>query len=217
MTTHRTLIAALLDRSGSMETIRTDTESGFNAFIAEQARQPGEARVTLAQFDNSYELVYSAVPIAEVPRLRLVPRGSTALLDGIGRLVSATAAQIAQAPAHKRPDQVIILVLTDGYENASTEWTLPEVRKLVNRYREHNDWQFIFLGASLDAIAVAQGMGFAPSASLAYDADADGVQASFAAAADYASRLRAQPAGSPPPPGFSPSDRARSASKWFRT
>ena len=85
-----THIAFLLDRSGSMHSIKDDTEGGFNAFIAEQRQQGGECRVTLAQFDNEYEEVYRDLPLAEVPALRLVPRGSTALLDSIGRLVTST-------------------------------------------------------------------------------------------------------------------------------
>ena len=84
----RTLIAVLLDRSGSMQAIKDDTEGGFNAFVEQQRNEPGEARVTLAQFDTHYEVVYADRPIADVPPLDLQPRGMTALYDALGRLIT---------------------------------------------------------------------------------------------------------------------------------
>ena len=130
-----THIAFLLDRSGSMQSIKDDTEGGFNAFIEEQRREAGECRVTLAQFDNEYEEVYRDLPLAEVPPLHLAPRGSTALLDSMGRLITMTGERLAALSDEERPGIVIIGIMTDGHENASNEWTRPAIKSLVERRR----------------------------------------------------------------------------------
>jgi hypothetical protein len=163
-----THIAFLLDRSGSMHSIKDDTEGGFNAFIAEQRQQGGECRVTLAQFDNEYEEVYRDLPLAEVPPLRLVPRGSTALLDSIGRLVTSTGERLAAVPEEDRPGIVIVGIMTDGHENASREWTHPAVKALIEQQTKTYGWQFLYLGADQDAIEVGSSIGVAAANSMTY-------------------------------------------------
>ncbi|HEX5969024.1 MAG TPA: vWA domain-containing protein [Intrasporangium sp.] len=163
-----THIAFLLDRSGSMHSIKDDTEGGFNAFIAEQRQQGGECRVTLAQFDNEYEEVYRDLPLAEVPALRLVPRGSTALLDSIGRLVTSTGERLAAVPEDERPGIVIVGIMTDGHENASREWTHPAVKALIEQQTKTYGWQFLYLGADQDAIEVGSSIGVAAANSMTY-------------------------------------------------
>ena len=163
-----THIAFLLDRSGSMHSIKDDTEGGFNAFIAEQRQQGGECRVTLAQFDNEYEEVYRDLPLAEVPALRLVPRGSTALLDSIGRLVTSTGERLAALPEDERPGIVIVGIMTDGHENASREWTHPAVKALIEQQTKTYGWQFLYLGADQDAIEVGSSIGVAAANSMTY-------------------------------------------------
>ena len=163
-----THIAFLLDRSGSMQSIKDDTEGGFNAFIAEQRKEPGECRVTLAQFDNEYEEVYRDLPLAEVPALRLVPRGSTALLDSIGRLVTSTGERLAALPEDERPGIVIVGIMTDGHENASREWTHPAVKALIEQQTKTYGWQFLYLGADQDAIEVGSSIGVAAANSMTY-------------------------------------------------
>lgn len=163
-----THIAFLLDRSGSMHSIKDDTEGGFNAFIAEQRQQGGECRVTLAQFDNEYEEVYRDLPLAEVPALRLVPRGSTALLDSIGRLVTSTGERLAALPEDERPGIVIVGIMTDGHENASREWTHPAVKALIEQQTQTYGWQFLYLGADQDAIEVGSSIGVAAANSMTY-------------------------------------------------
>ncbi|HET6668181.1 MAG TPA: vWA domain-containing protein [Intrasporangium sp.] len=163
-----THIAFLLDRSGSMHSIKDDTEGGFNAFIAEQRQQGGECRVTLAQFDNEYEEVYRDLPLAEVPALRLVPRGSTALLDSIGRLVTSTGERLALLPEDERPGIVIVGIMTDGHENASREWTHPAVKALIEQQTKTYGWQFLYLGADQDAIEVGSSIGVAAANSMTY-------------------------------------------------
>lgn len=201
-----TLIAALLDRSGSMQSIRTDTEGGFDAFIETQRKDPGEVHVTLAQFDDRYDLVYAGKPIAAVPPLVLEPRGMTALLDGIGKLVTDVGAELAARPEDERPEKVIVMVLTDGHENASKEWTPDGVRDLIRQQEQVYSWEFLFLGANIDAVTVGQKLGFAADRSLTYGASGAGVGGAIRAAAAYTSRSRVAAPGAAPV-GFSDADR----------
>jgi hypothetical protein len=185
-----TLIAALLDRSGSMKMIKTDTEGGFNAFIEEQAKLPGNVDVTLAQFDTEFDWVYRNVPVAEVPPLRLEPRGSTALLDSIGKLVTNIGAELATRPARLRPGLVIVVITTDGHENASAEWTVKRVRRLITQQQDVYKWRFIFLGANINAVDTGASYGIPTASSLDYTADSMGTHAVYAAASASVSNMR---------------------------
>lgn len=158
----------LLDRSGSMDSIKTDTEGGYNAFMAEQRATPGECRVTLAQFDNEYEEVYRDVPVADVPPLHLQPRGTTALLDSIGRLVNEAGARLAARPEHERPGVVIVGIMTDGHENASRELGHAQVKAMIERQTREFGWQFLYLGADQDAIEVGASIGVAAEQAMTY-------------------------------------------------
>jgi hypothetical protein len=158
----------LLDRSGSMQSIKDDTEGGFNAFIEEQRSQAGRCRVTLAQFDDQYEEVYRDRPVADVPPLQLSPRGSTALLDSIGRLVGEAGQRLAALPEHERPGIVIVGIMTDGHENASHELTHPQVKAMIERQTKDYGWQFLYMGADQDAIEVGSSIGVAAANSMTY-------------------------------------------------
>jgi hypothetical protein len=158
----------LLDRSGSMQSIKTDTEGGFAAFVDEQRKTAGECRVTLAQFDNEYDVVYSGRPLADVPPLDLQPRGSTALLDAMGRLITSAGDELAALPDDQRPGTVIVAVMTDGYENASQEWTHPAIKALVEQQTKDYSWQFLYMGADQDAIEVGVSLGVSAAASVTY-------------------------------------------------
>lgn len=203
----RTLIAVLLDRSGSMETIKSDTEGGFNAFIGKQRGQAGEVRVTLAQFDTHYDVVYADRPIEQVPPLELQPRGMTALYDALGRLITDVGAELAARPEHERPGTVVIVVLTDGHENSSREWTHEAVSAAIRRQERDYSWDFLFLGANMDAVAIGQRLGFAADRSITYQPSAAGVAGVFEAAAGYVRRRTGAPAGGAVA-GFSDADRA---------
>lgn len=187
-----TLIAALLDRSGSMQGIADDMRGGFDAYIAKQHSQPGSTRVTLAQFDDQYEIVYQNSDVDTVPPLVLEPRGCTALFDSIGRFVTEIGSGLAALPEDQRPGDVTVLVMTDGYENASTEWTVEAVRALITQQETDYAWDFVFLGANMDAVDVGTNLGFAPGKSLTWDASGDGVKGAFAAVSGYTSRKRSR-------------------------
>lgn len=155
-----TRIAIVLDRSGSMESVREATIAGFNQFIEEQKKAPGEATVKLVQFDDQYEQVFDK-PLQDVPQLTqamFVPRGWTALLDAQGRTIVALGAELAALKEEERPSKVLMMTLTDGHENRSKEFTLERVAALIKEQKEKYRWEFVFLGANQDAVKVAASM-----------------------------------------------------------
>jgi len=152
-------IVVVLDRSGSMSTIREDMIGGFDAFISEQQKLPGECSVTLTQFDNDYEVVYSGKPLKDVPGLDLVPRGSTALMDAIGRTIGEVGARLKTTPEDQRPERVLFVILTDGAENASREFTKASINQMVTHQRTKYKWEFVYIGANQDSFAEAGQLG----------------------------------------------------------
>ena len=164
---NRTHIAFLLDRSGSMWSIKQDVEGGFDAFIGTQKETEGTCHVTLAQFNTAYTVVYEAKPVSEVPALNLVPSGGTALYESMARLISETAAYLDTFSKKKRPASVIVAIMTDGYENSSREWNSAGIKKLVEEKTEAG-WQFLYMGADQDAIEEAGKVGIAASNAVTY-------------------------------------------------
>ena len=156
---NHTLIAALLDRSGSMASSKAATEDGWRELINEQRQEPGQCQVTLAQFDTRYEVLYPATDIGAVPEFVVEPRGSTALLDATGRFITEVGGVLAALPEADRPGKVICLIMTDGMENSSHEWTWEALKALITQQREVYGWEFIFLGANIDAVEVGARMG----------------------------------------------------------
>lgn len=159
MNNQLTDITLVVDRSGSMEAIRADAEGGVNTFLTDQASHPGEALVTLVQFDTHYEFVHRGVPVKQVPRYELVPRGGTALLDAIGRAINETGERLSKMPEADRPGLVVFVVMTDGQENSSQEFTKDRIKTMIEHQQSVYNWQFTFLGANQDAFAEAGSMG----------------------------------------------------------
>jgi Mg-chelatase subunit ChlD len=168
-----TLLTLVVDRSGSMAPIKDDMEGGIKTLIEEQAGEQGACLVTLAQFDNEYEVVADGVPAAEMTPYRLVPRGMTALLDAIGRTVATVHARIEAMDPEDRPANVLFAVITDGMENASCEWSRLQVMDSV-KARTAEGWHFTFLGADQDAVREGRGLGVDDKASLTWDKSAQG-------------------------------------------
>ena len=152
-------IIVVLDRSGSMSSIKKDTEGGFDTFIKKQLEIPGEANVCLYQFDDHYDVVYENVALTNVPPMQLVPRGWTALLDAIGKTIQGRGEYYAALPEEERPERVVFVIITDGAENQSKEYTLETVKQMVTTQQDVYKWQFVFLGADIDAIEVGAGLG----------------------------------------------------------
>jgi len=176
----------LIDRSGSMESIRADTEGGLKSFLAEQAEVEPDTRVSLYQFDTKHDTVYKGVPIGSVPSYVLQPRGGTALLDAIARVLGDIRVDREQTPQDQRPDQNLLLIVTDGEENSSVEYDLrndgyTRVFKLVET-EQGRGLVVSYLGANQDAIKVAAKMGIPQANSITYDASQEGTMSSWAAA-----------------------------------
>ncbi len=201
-------INIVLDRSGSMQSIKNDTIGGFNAFLEAQKTVPGEASISLVQFDNVYEVVYQARALGDAPELTattFVPRGSTALLDAIGRAINATGERLAAMAEADRPSKVIFVILTDGYENASQEFTAAQINQMIQHQRDAYQWEFVFLGANQDAITTASQLGIQAGNAMSYAASPVGTRAAFQSVAKNLSKVRLKQAASM---NFDEADRA---------
>jgi Mg-chelatase subunit ChlD len=176
-----TEIVFVLDRSGSMQSCQEAAIAGFNRFLVEQQQLEGLVKLSLILFDDEYLMPIHALPVAEVLPLdgeTYVPRGSTALLDAIGRAVDELGARLASSPEPDRPGQVIVAILTDGLENSSQTYDWRQIAGLIKHQAEKYKWTFLFLGANQDAIATAARMNIARSNAANYVADPDGLRAS---------------------------------------
>lgn len=205
-----THISVILDRTGSMETIRDDTIGGFNAFLNAQKGAPGLASLTLVQFDSQdpYEIVYHFKPLAEVPELTretFVPRANTPLLDAIGRGINDLEKSLADKTEAERPSRVVMVLITDGQENASREFRKDQIEKMIKEKQEKAAWQFVFLSADLDAIGDALASGVRAASTLAHDKDSHGVGAAWASLSRSVSDYRS---GNKEDVSFSDEDRS---------
>lgn len=199
MPTTYTHISIILDRTGSMENIQDDVIGGFNQFLASQQQETNRATLTLVQFDSQdpYEVIHQFAPIDQVVALSretYVPRASTPLLDAIGRGIIDLAHRLATMPAGEKPDQVVFVIITDGQENSSREFTKAQVMKLLAEKQEQDKWQFVFLSADLTALNDAMDYGFQAPAAMSFDKDAQGTAAVFSSLAKNVSIYRAQEA-----------------------
>ena len=184
-----TLLVLVVDRSGSMESIREDMEGGIKTLLSEQAQEEGTCLVTLVQFDDNYEVVAQGVPASELLTYRLIPRGSTALLDAIGRTISDVRARVEALDPVGRPRHIVFAVVTDGMENASKEWSRLHVMDSV-KARIGEGWNFSFLGANQDAIQEGGNLGMAAGSSLTYAASAEGAREAMSSVSASVRRMR---------------------------
>ena len=182
------LLVLVIDRSGSMASIREDMEGGIKTLLEEQATENGICLVTLAQFDDQYELLAEGVPVRELLPYHLVPRGSTAVLDAIGRTVSHMHSSVEALDSSERPGHIIVAVITDGMENASKEWSRLQVMDSV-KARVDEGWHFTFLGANQDAIREGGSIGVAPGSSMTYAATPTGTHEAVRAASASMGRM----------------------------
>lgn len=152
----------VLDRSGSMSGLAADTIGGFNELIEKQKKIEGDAYVTTVLFDHEYEVLHDHVALEEVAPLtdrEYFARGSTALLDAVGRTIDTVGARLAAAPEEERPAHVVFVITTDGMENSSREYTAQRVRGMIEHQQQKYSWQFVFLGANMDAVSEARKLG----------------------------------------------------------
>lgn len=183
----------ILDRSGSMHHLESDTIGGYNSFLDQQRAEEGEAQVTTVLFDDKYEILHDCVDIKQVQpitRKEYYARGSTALLDAIGKTIKEVEHRQNFTAEDETPEKTMVVIITDGLENASREYDLDTVKKMVTAQQEKHGWEFIFLGANIDAVKTAKGFGISADRAVNYHADAVGTAANFAGVSAAATAMR---------------------------
>ncbi|AWY05414.1 DNA ligase [Microbacterium phage Metamorphoo] len=185
-----TLLALIADRSGSMTSIARDMNGGIATLLAEQGRQPGALAVDIWTFDDHVEHPFDWVRPDDVKADIIVPRGRTALNDAVGTAIVSIGERLAAMDEDDRPHKVIVCVVTDGAENASTEYTLDRVQELVKTQTEQYGWEFMYLAANVDAFATGGAYGFAKGSTMSYGATSAGAASSLAAASAGITRSR---------------------------
>ena len=177
-----TELVFILDRSGSMSGLESDTIGGFNGMIEKQRKSVGEANVTTVLFDDHYELIHDRFPLEAVSPLTdkdYYARGCTALLDAVGKTICKMINVQKRLPEDRKAEKVIFVITTDGLENASKEYKYGEIRRMIRQQKEEYGWEFLFLGANMDAVQEAGKFGIGEDRSATYKNDSEGVAKNF--------------------------------------
>jgi len=155
-------LVVIIDESGSMGSVVSDTIGGFNTFLNTHKKLPGEAKLTLVKFDTSYNIVHNGTNIKDVEALNektYYPSGMTALLDATGKTIDEVGKRLSSTPIEERPEKVIVMIITDGEENSSKEYKKDKIKKMIEHQQDNYKWEFVFMGADQDAWSNAQHMG----------------------------------------------------------
>ena len=188
-----TELVFIIDRSGSMSGLESDTIGGFNSMITKQQAVPGEAVLTTVLFDNEYELLHDRIDIKAVAPLTdrdYTVRGSTALVDAVGRTIKKIRMAQEHTAEEFRAEKVLFVIITDGAENASREYTAERVKARIERQKAKYGWEFIFIGGNMDAVAEAGKMGIGADRAHNYSADPQGTSSAYAAISAASSAYR---------------------------
>lgn len=191
-----TELVFILDRSGSMSGLEADTIGGFNSLITKQKKEEGEAVVSTILFDDCYEVLHDRVQLEKVEPMndkQYYVRGCTALLDAIGEAVNHIANVHKYAREEDRPEKTMFIITTDGCENASRTYTYKMVKAMVEKQQEKYGWEFLFLGANIDAIQTAGQFGIRASRAVDYCGDVAGTELNFSVLNDTIREFRACP------------------------
>lgn len=188
-----TELVFILDRSGSMSGLEKDTIGGFNSMLEQQRKEPGDALVSTVLFDNIAEVIHDRVSIAQVPNLTekdYFVRGCTALLDAVGGAIQHIGNIHKYARREDVPEKTLFIITTDGMENASRRYSYEKVRKMIARQKERYGWEFLFLGANIDAVAEAGRFGIDESMAANYHSDAAGTALNFSVLSEAITHTR---------------------------
>ena len=189
-----TELVFILDKSGSMGGLETDTIGGFNSMLKKQRNEAGECRVTTVLFDNQYTLLHDRIDIRAVSPMtekEYFVGGSTALLDAMGRTINKIVSVQRNTSEDYRAEKVIFIIITDGAENASREYSSAQVKKLIEREKEEHGWEFLFLGANIDAVETAGRFGIGADRAVDYLADEAGTALNYEVMSEAVSEFRA--------------------------
>jgi len=200
MKANLTELVFILDRSGSMGGMESDTIGGFNSMLIKQKEETGECRITTILFDNEYEVLHDRIDIKAVSPItdrEYFVRGQTALLDAVGRTISKIGGVQKNTSKGYRAEKVVFVITTDGMENASREFSYEKVRSLVEKQKDKHGWEFIFLGANIDAVDVANRFGIAHNRAQNFHNDSDGIALNYSVVSQAVSMYREAPPGSP--------------------
>lgn len=181
MNNNLTEIIFLLDRSGSMAGLESDTIGGFNAFIERQRLLEGKTIVTTVLFDDQYEILWNGIAAEKIKLTEndYYVRGCTALLDAVGKTILDVGYRLSQTSEEDRPEKVIFVITTDGFENASREFTYKKVKELIKHQLEKYYWEFIFLGANIDTEKEADSLGISLENAYSFEASEKGVEVMY--------------------------------------
>ena len=188
-----TELVFILDRSGSMAGLEGDTIGGFNAMLQKQRGEPGEALISTVLFDNKTEVIHDRVPLDRVSALtekEYFVRGCTALLDAVGGAIHHIGNVHKYAREEDRPEKTLFVITTDGMENASRCYTYDKVRVMIERQREKYGWEFLFLGANIDAAREAARFGIRSDCAADYHADSVGTEVIYEAVSEAVCQVR---------------------------
>lgn len=188
-----TELVFILDRSGSMSGLEADTIGGFNSLINKQKMEEGEALISTVLFDDRAEVLYDRVPLNRIEPMndnQYYVRGCTALLDALGGAIHHIGNVHKYAREEDRPEKTIFIITTDGMENASRRYTFEKIKVMVERQRKKYGWEFLFLGANMDAIAVAGRFGVQANRAVNYECDSEGTQLNYDVLSKAVSRVR---------------------------
>ncbi len=187
-----TEIIFLLDRSGSMTGLERDTIGGFNSFLERQCQHEGETLVTTVLFDDEVEILWNGVDAKNLILTRedYYVRGSTSLLDAVGKTILDIGNRLARTPETLKPGNVIFVITTDGMENSSIEFTYPKVKRLIRHQQEKYNWQFIFMGANIDVAREAVNLGIKEDQAFNFDATSEGVEVMYDSVCEMVSEKR---------------------------
>ncbi len=189
-----TELVFILDRSGSMSGLEDDTIGGFNGLIAKQRREPGECLVSTVLFDHESQVLHDRVRLDRIPPMTdrdYTVRGCTALLDAIGGAIRHIGNVHKYARAEDVPAHTLFVITTDGMENASRKYTAERVKEMIQRQQEQYGWEFLFLGANIDAVATARSFGIGADRAVSYRSDHTGTQLNYEVISDAVCDVRA--------------------------
>ena len=189
-----TELVMILDRSGSMGGLESDTIGGYNSMLKKQRETEGEVLVSTVLFDDRSEVLYDRVPLEKMPQMtekEYYVRGCTALLDAVGGAIRHIGNVHKYAREEDRPEKTIFVITTDGLENASREYTVKRVKEMVERQKEKYGWEFLFLGANIDAIETAGHIGIRADRAVNYNSDREGTALNYEVLAETVKTMRA--------------------------
>ena len=196
MNTNLTELVFILDRSGSMGGMENDTIGGFNSMLARQQGEPGECRITTVLFDDKYEILHDRIDIKAVSPItnrEYFVRGQTALLDAVGRTINKIVGVQKNTTADHRAAKVLFVITTDGLENASREFDYDKIKSMIELQKSKYNWEFIFLGANIDAVEVANRFGVARNRAQSFHNDSEGIALNYCVLNETVAAYRSAP------------------------